>query len=86
MTTQTQNRFARLGSKAATAAGAPDPHTIVEPGAAFVRLAGLDGVAASRERFDVIVIGGGQAGLSVGYHLQRQGVRFVILDAQRAHR
>jgi putative flavoprotein involved in K+ transport len=29
---------------------------------------------------DVIVIGGGQAGLSVGYHLKRRGVRFVILD------
>src|SRR5581483_11199628 len=31
---------------------------------------------------DVIVIGGGQAGLSVGYHLKRRGVRFLILDAQ----
>jgi putative flavoprotein involved in K+ transport len=31
-------------------------------------------------RFDVIVIGGGQAGLSVGYHLARRGLRFVILD------
>jgi putative flavoprotein involved in K+ transport len=30
---------------------------------------------------DVIVIGGGQAGLSVGYHLARTGSRFVILDA-----
>jgi len=37
--------------------------------------------AASRTRHDVIVIGGGQAGLSVGYHLQRRGVDFVILDA-----
>jgi putative flavoprotein involved in K+ transport len=35
----------------------------------------------TRERFDVIVIGGGQAGLSVGYHLARRGMRFVILDA-----
>jgi len=33
-------------------------------------------------QFDVIVIGGGQAGLSVGYHLSRRGVRFVILDGQ----
>jgi len=33
------------------------------------------------ERYDVVVIGGGQAGLSVGYYLARQGVRFVILDA-----
>lgn len=29
----------------------------------------------------VVVIGAGQAGLSVGYHLKRLGVRFVILDA-----
>lgn len=29
---------------------------------------------------DVIVIGGGQAGLATGYFLKRQGVRFVILD------
>jgi putative flavoprotein involved in K+ transport len=34
-----------------------------------------------REQFDVIVIGGGQAGLSVGYYLKRRGVRFAILDA-----
>lgn len=31
---------------------------------------------------DVVVIGGGQAGLAAGYHLRRQGVDFVILDAQ----
>ena len=35
----------------------------------------------STERYDVIVIGGGQAGLATGYHLKRRGVRFVILDA-----
>src|SRR6266851_8022660 len=34
-----------------------------------------------RVHFEVIVIGGGQAGLSVGYHLAKRGVRFVILDA-----
>ena len=33
------------------------------------------------ERWDAIVIGGGQAGLSVGYHLAKEGIRFVILDA-----
>ncbi|MET9067789.1 ArsO family NAD(P)H-dependent flavin-containing monooxygenase [Streptosporangium sandarakinum] len=31
---------------------------------------------------DVIVIGGGQAGLAAGYHLSRAGADFVILDAQ----
>ena len=35
------------------------------------------------EHFDTIVIGGGQAGLSVGYHLARRGLPFVILDANR---
>ena len=34
-----------------------------------------------RESIDTVVIGGGQAGLSVGYHLARQGRQFVILDA-----
>ena len=34
------------------------------------------------ERFAVIVVGGGQAGLSVGYHLAKRGFSFVILDAQ----
>src|SRR5262249_54403902 len=33
------------------------------------------------ERVHTVVIGGGQAGLSVGYHLKRRGVEFVILDA-----
>jgi len=33
------------------------------------------------ERFETIVVGGGQAGLSVGYHLARYGLPFVILDA-----
>ncbi|MET7889984.1 ArsO family NAD(P)H-dependent flavin-containing monooxygenase [Streptomyces mirabilis] len=32
----------------------------------------------------VVVVGGGQAGLAAGYHLRRLGVEFVILDAQAA--
>ncbi|WP_245588613.1 flavin-containing monooxygenase [Deinococcus pimensis] len=31
---------------------------------------------------DVVVIGGGQAGLALGYYLQRLNLTFVILDAQ----
>ncbi|MFW6174735.1 MAG: flavin-containing monooxygenase [Chloroflexota bacterium] len=31
--------------------------------------------------FQTIVVGGGQAGLAVGYHLKRRGFPFVILDA-----
>jgi putative flavoprotein involved in K+ transport len=37
-----------------------------------------------RERYDVIVIGGGQAGLAIGYYLRRQGRRFAILEAADA--
>ncbi|MGC5327028.1 flavin-containing monooxygenase [Brevibacillus sp. SYSU BS000544] len=31
--------------------------------------------------FDCVVIGGGQAGLAAGYYLQREGIRFIILEA-----
>jgi putative flavoprotein involved in K+ transport len=63
---------------------------LLEEGTAFVELGALDRRTedATRspgpiaERHEVIVIGGGQAGLSVGYHLQREGVPFVILDAR----
>jgi putative flavoprotein involved in K+ transport len=54
---------------------------LVEAGEAFRQLTGREPRGGARERYDVIVIGGGQAGLSVGYHLARQGLRFVILDA-----
>src|SRR5215831_14782003 len=35
------------------------------------------------QRFNVIVIGGGQAGLTIGYHLAKSGLSFVILDASQ---
>ena len=34
-----------------------------------------------QEKFDTIVIGGGQAGLAAGYYLKQQGREFVILEA-----
>jgi putative flavoprotein involved in K+ transport len=37
--------------------------------------------AHTTEHVNTLVIGGGQAGLSVGYHLKRRGIDFVILDA-----
>jgi putative flavoprotein involved in K+ transport len=33
------------------------------------------------EHLETVIVGGGQAGLSVGYHLARRDRRFVILDA-----
>jgi putative flavoprotein involved in K+ transport len=36
---------------------------------------------SSVQQIHTVVIGGGQAGLSVGYHLKQRGVPFVILDA-----
>jgi len=36
---------------------------------------------AGTERINTVVVGAGQAGLSVGYHLSRLGVPFVILEA-----
>jgi putative flavoprotein involved in K+ transport len=33
------------------------------------------------ERYETVIVGGGQAGLSVGYHLKERGRSFVILDA-----
>jgi putative flavoprotein involved in K+ transport len=33
------------------------------------------------ENIETVIVGGGQAGLSVGYYLQQQGRDFVILDA-----
>ncbi|HUQ84373.1 MAG TPA: FAD-dependent oxidoreductase [Gemmatimonadaceae bacterium] len=37
--------------------------------------------SAAAERVETVIIGAGQAGLSVGYHLARRGKRFVILEA-----
>lgn len=34
----------------------------------------------NEHHIDVVVIGGGQAGLTVGYNLQQKGIDFVILD------
>ena len=71
-----------------TATQISEGRQLLEEGTAFAELGArrrrdeeLRNAAPIDERHEVIVIGGGQAGLSVGYHLQRAGVPFVILDA-----
>jgi putative flavoprotein involved in K+ transport len=72
-----------------------DTATLMEEGSAFAALEGgriaelkrrdpLPGASDNTgrsEHFDAVIIGAGQAGLSAGYHLARQGVDFVILEA-----
>ncbi|MGV9392608.1 ArsO family NAD(P)H-dependent flavin-containing monooxygenase [Streptomyces olivaceus] len=36
------------------------------------------------QHVDVVVVGGGQAGLAAGYHLRRQGIDCTVLDAEPA--
>jgi putative flavoprotein involved in K+ transport len=37
--------------------------------------------ATATHNREVVVIGGGQAGLAIGHHLAEQGRRFTILEA-----
>ena len=39
------------------------------------------GMSDKAERVETVIVGGGQAGLSVGYHLAQRGQPFLILDA-----
>ena len=43
-----------------------------------------DALLVDGGHWPVAVIGGGQAGLSMSYHLQRRGIEHVVLEAERA--
>ena len=46
--------------------------------------ANRDRVGDPSDRYEVVVVGGGQAGLAIGYFLAHQGRRFTILEATDA--
>jgi len=46
-----------------------------------VNSAERDCASSPTERFEVVVVGAGQAGLAIGYFLKRQGRRFLIVEA-----
>jgi putative flavoprotein involved in K+ transport len=52
-------------------------------GASINKPEGWEKDLSEPEHTDTVVIGGGQAGLSVGYHLSKKGVPFIILDASK---
>jgi len=52
-----------------------------QPGAFTEAATTREPARTAARRHDVVVIGAGQAGLSVGHHLKRKGVDHVILDA-----
>jgi putative flavoprotein involved in K+ transport len=54
-------------------------NAFIEEGQALQVLDPLPG-RAGEEGLDVVVVGGGQAGLSVGYHLRSRSLRFAILE------
>ena len=41
----------------------------------------MDQNASPNRLLDAVVVGGGQAGLAIAWHLQRQALRFVVLEA-----
>lgn len=67
-------KFARMSAQTFKRVRFVSGHTLA------MSLSTLDS-RARLERYDTIVIGAGQAGLAVGYHLARHDVDFLILEA-----
>ncbi|MGC4094869.1 MAG: MSMEG_0569 family flavin-dependent oxidoreductase [Polyangiaceae bacterium] len=77
-------RWNRIRALEATLASLPEAQQ-AEPVhvVSFTKHAPRDARAKKREHFDVVVVGGGQAGLSVSYLLAERGISHVVLEAQR---
>jgi putative flavoprotein involved in K+ transport len=58
-----------------------DPSAPRPPAAPPCRTLARPAPPTDAEQYQVIVIGGGQAGLAAAFHLRSAGVRFVVLDA-----
>lgn len=73
-------------SQIATVRAERHPTDLIETGNALRTQAGVfekpnsTTATASAKRYPVVVIGAGQAGLSVSYHLQRLGISHIVLD------
>ncbi|NND20183.1 MAG: NAD(P)-binding domain-containing protein [Silicimonas sp.] len=73
-------------SEIATAKAKGHPADLIETGNALRTQAGAFATScaetptAATTRYPVAVIGAGQAGLSVSYHLKRLGIRHIVLD------
>ena len=57
------------------------PMRVASPGPTVVLNAIREDEMSTVERYDTVIVGGGQAGLATGYHLARAGRSFAILDA-----
>jgi putative flavoprotein involved in K+ transport len=68
MTTRACSKLVNRGDAPRSSAVVPWPQSIER------------GTTMERQRYETVVIGGGQAGLSVGHHLGQAGRSFVILD------